>query len=277
MATKLARQIAYKKKLEEEFRLAEERKRFERKSKYSGYEGCVYETWQGGDAVRGRKLNNDLDFSVREYNEKEIENQLKENEKKKKADYEEEKQEWMKKREIYIARAAKFSELKKMRLKGKARIVKSKKFILEEKDIWEAFDSIIKENGMALQDLEDYKITVEHKEKEEREKLELERDLKIKLGEPYKDLEKEAPKTESDLREIKKRIRELELSIASLDDELERFEIDKMNSKTREVKERMSIVSGSDENDCAKVLNSGNIDAFIKDTKIWDKYMISSE
>ena len=72
-------------------------------------------------------------------------------------------------------------------------------------------------------------------------------------------------------------IRELELSIASLDDELERFEIDKMNSKTREVKERMSIVSGSDENDVAKVLNSGNVDAFIKDTQIWNKYMISTK
>ena len=38
---------------------------------------------------------------------------------------------------------------------------------------------------------------------------------------------------------LKKRIRELELSIASLDNELERFEIEKMNSKTREVKKRM--------------------------------------
>ena len=276
MATKLARQMAYKKKLEEEFRLAEERKRFERKSRYSGYEGCVYETWHGGDAVRGRKQNNDVDFSVAEKKENEIENQLKESEKKKKAEYEEEKQEWMKKREIYIARAAKFSELKKMRFEGKARIEKSKKFILEEEDIWEAFDSIIKDNERALKDLEDYKITVENKEKEEKEKFELERELRIKLEEPSKDLEKETPKTDSDLSEIEKRIRELELSIASLDDELERFEIEKMNSKTSEVKERMSIVSGSDENNAATVLNSENVDAFIKDNQIWNKYMIST-
>ena len=202
---------------------------------------------------------------------------MKESEKKKKAEYEEEKQEWMKKREIYIARAAKFSELKKMRLEGKARIEKSKKFILEEEDIWEAFDSIIKDNERALKDLEDYKITVENKEKEEKEKFELERELRIKLEEPSKYLEKETPKTDSDLSEIEKRIRELELSIASLDDELERFEIDKMNSKTREVKERMSIVSGSDENNVAKVLNSENVDAFIKDNQIWNKYMICTK
>ena len=164
-----------------------------------------------------------------------------------------------------------------MRLEGKARIEKSKKFILEEEDIWEAFDSIIKDNERALKDLEDYKITVENKEKEEKEKSELERELRIKLEEPSKDLEKETPKTDSDLSEIEKRIRELELSIASLDGELERFEIEKMNSKTREVKERMSIVSGSDENDVAKVLNSGNVDAFIKDTQIWNKYMISTK
>ena len=143
MATKLARQMAYKKKLEEEFRLAEERKRFERKSRYSGYEGCVYETWHGGDAVRGRKQNNDVDFSVTGNTENEIENQLKENEKKKKADYEEERQEWLNKRKIYIARAAKFAQLKKKRLEEKARIEKSKKYIFEEEDIWEAFDNII--------------------------------------------------------------------------------------------------------------------------------------
>ena len=105
----------------------------------------------------------------------------------------------------------------------------------------------------------------------------LEKELRIKLEEPSKGLEKEKPKIDSDLSEIEKRIRELELSIASLDDELERFEIDKMNSKTREVKERMSIVSRSDEDDVDKVLNSGTVDAFIRDTKIWDKYMISTK
>ena len=34
----------------------------------------------------------------------------------------------------------------------------------------------------------------------------------------------------------RRRRRKLEVSIASLDDELERFEIEKMNSKTREMK-----------------------------------------
>ena len=48
MASKLARQMEYKKKLEEEFRLAEERRKFERKSRYSGYQFCAYETWEWG-------------------------------------------------------------------------------------------------------------------------------------------------------------------------------------------------------------------------------------
>ena len=43
---------------------------------------------------------------------------------------------------------------------------------------------------MALQDLEDFRITVEAKEKEEKEKLELEKELRIKLEEPSKDLKK---------------------------------------------------------------------------------------
>ena len=38
-------EMEYKKKLEEGFRLAEERRKFERKSRYSGYQFCAYETW----------------------------------------------------------------------------------------------------------------------------------------------------------------------------------------------------------------------------------------
>ena len=82
---------------------------------------------------------------------------------------------------------------------------------------------------------------------------------------------------DDNLSDTEKRIRELELSIASLDNELERFEIEKMNSKTREVKKRMSLVTGDNENDLSKVLNSGNVDSFIKDGNLWKKYVIGAE
>ena len=76
------------------------------------------------------------------------------------------------------------------------------------------------------------------------------------------------------LSDIEQRIRELELSIASLNTELERFEIEKMNCKTREVKTRMYIITGDNKNDLSKVLNSGNVDSFITDSNLWKKYVI---
>ena len=82
---------------------------------------------------------------------------------------------------------------------------------------------------------------------------------------------------DDELSEIEKRIRELELSIASLDNELERFEIEKMNCKTREVKKRMSLVTGDCENDITNVLNSGSVDSFIKNGNVWGKYVIGAK
>ena len=276
MASKLARQLAYKKKLEEEFRLAEERRKFERKSRNSGYQVSAYETWEWGEVPQGRYTDEDESYKVEQNKQKEVENEQKAEENRKKVVYEKQKQEWMKKREVYIERAAKFSEIKKKILEENAKLEKSKRIILEDKDIWAEFDNIIKENEMALKDLENYKITVEIKEKEEKTKIELEEKLRIGLKEILQnDLTKIT--NADDLSDIEKRIRELELSIASLDNELERFEIEKMNFKTREVKKRMSLVTGDNENDLSKVLNSGNVDSFITDGNLWKKYVFGAK
>ena len=177
-----------------------------------------------GNMERGQNQNIDESFKVDQ-------NKLYETEQKavgnrKKVVYEKKKQELMKKREVYIERAAKFSDLKKRRLEEKAKIEESKRIILEEEDIWAEFDNIIKENASALKDLEDYKITVEIKKREEKTKLELEEKLRIGLQESLKNDLTEKTNADDDLSDIEKRIRELELSIASLDNELERFEIE---------------------------------------------------
>ena len=114
------------------------------------------------------------------------------------------------------------------------------------------------------------------KSRKKKTKLELEEKLRIGLQEILQnDLTKIT--YADDLSDIEKRIRELELSIASLDNELERFEIEKMNFKTREVKKRMSLVTGDNENDLSKVLNSGNVDSFIKDGNLWKKYVFGAK
>ena len=86
-------------------------------------------------------------------------------------------------------------------MEEKAKIEESKKIILEEEDIWAEFDNIIKESEMALKDLEDYKITVEIKEKEEKTKLELEEKLRIGLQESLKNNLIEITNTDADIEE----------------------------------------------------------------------------
>ena len=75
MASKLARQMEYKKKLEEEFRLAEERRKFERKSRYSGYQVCAHETWEWGEVERGKNQSNP--FNVEQNEQKGLEKEQK--------------------------------------------------------------------------------------------------------------------------------------------------------------------------------------------------------
>ena len=130
MATKLARQMAYKKKLEEEFRLAEERRKYEKKSKYYEHKSFNYEAWHCEDLARNHKRDSVFDFDFEDI--KREEKELKEKEKRKKAEYEKEKNKWMKMREVYTEKAAKFADLKRKRLKEKARIEESKKYINEE-------------------------------------------------------------------------------------------------------------------------------------------------
>ena len=94
--------MAYKKKLEKEFRLAEERKKFKRKYRYSGYQGCAYrKTWEWVEMGRGWNQNIDNTCNKQKY----VENAQKEE--RKKAVYEKEKQEWIKKRVFFNERARK--------------------------------------------------------------------------------------------------------------------------------------------------------------------------
>ena len=229
-----------------------------------------------GNGVKWNQ-NNDDSYIVEQNKQKVVENEQKVEENRKKEVDEKQKQVWMKKREVYIKRSARFLELKNKRLEEKAKLEESKRIILEDEDIWAEFDNIIKENEMALKDMENYKITVEIKVKEEKAKLELEEKLRICLQESCQKNLTEITNADDDLSDIEQRIRELELSIASLDNELERFEIEKMRSKTKEVKKRMSLVTGDNENDLSKVLNSGNVDSFIKDNNLWKKYVIGAK
>ena len=138
-----------------------------------------------------------------------------------------------KKREDYVARAAKFSKLKKRRLNEKKKTAESNaKIINEDEDILTELDNVIKENKIALTGLEDYKKIIQMKEKEERMKLKLEEQLRICIEENVKKENNVMPNIDTkddELRKTEERIKEFDLSLAALDYELENFEIDSEN------------------------------------------------
>eukprot|EP00092_Neocalanus_flemingeri_P069646 GFUD01085400.1.p1 GENE.GFUD01085400.1~~GFUD01085400.1.p1 ORF type:complete len:275 (+),score=99.48 GFUD01085400.1:102-926(+) len=272
LSSKLGRQMAYKKKLEEEQRLAEERRMAGTKSKYPGYQVRLLETGEcGREGYRRQNNYNRGALHAEEDKERELDI-LKQTHREE--EYQKEKAKLLKKREEYMERAAKFSELKKERINEK-NIEKSKQKILEEEEMWAELEKDIKENEIALKDLEDYRIFVEVNENEEKMKPKCEEVLKIDTQENCKEGRKDAE--EEKLSETEQRIRELELSITSLDYELDRLYIDKMNCKTRQVKKRMSLVTGDSEKDLQNMLKPGTVEAFIMDGNLWGKYMIGTK
>ena len=77
-----------------------------------------------------------------------------------------------------------------------------------------------------------------------------------------------------EMKIIQERIKELELSIASLDNDLERFEIERMKDKTRQVVQRMNNALGQTENiEVQEILKVKNVDGFMKDEILWGKYL----
>eukprot|EP00092_Neocalanus_flemingeri_P069650 GFUD01085404.1.p1 GENE.GFUD01085404.1~~GFUD01085404.1.p1 ORF type:complete len:276 (+),score=109.67 GFUD01085404.1:102-929(+) len=273
LSSKLGRQMAYKKKLEEEQRLAEERRMAGTKSKYPGYQVRLLETGEcGREGYRRQNNYNRGALHAEEDKERELDI-LKQ--KQREEEYQKEKAKLLKKREEYMERAATFSELKKERINEK-NIDKSKqKIFVEEEEMWAELEKVIKENEIALKDLEDYRIFVEVNENKEKMKLKLEEELRIGTQENCKegitDIEEEK------LSQTEQRIRELELSITSLDYELDRLEIEKMNCKTRQVKKRMSQVTGDSAKELQNMLKPGTVEAFIKDGNMWRKYLTGAK
>ena len=113
---------------------------------------------------------------------------------------------------------------------------------------------------------------IEMNEIVESRKLMINEDAKFDKQE---DLEK-VKLDEEQFEEMKKtedRIKELELSIATLDMELERFDLEKMRCKTREVKKRMSLVIHDREEEADMILVAPAVRGFMQNDHLWGKYL----
>ena len=134
MSSKAVRQILFKKKLEEEYQVKQGRK-------YP-----LAETDYISKVNPNATVNNKEATTKTESDETEVS---------------------LNKKREYRRRAAHFSEMKKKRMEEKRRSMEVIE-ALEENTLWLEFEGIIRENQLAVKGLENYKVTVEIAEKEEK-------------------------------------------------------------------------------------------------------------
>ena len=117
---------------------------------------------------------------------------------------------------------------------------------------------------------------IELREIEESRKLMVAEDAKLDKPEDVDKVKLDQEQLE-EAQKTEERINELELSIATLDMELERFDLEKMRSRTRQVKKRMSLVINDreweEEERSDLVLAAPTVAGFMQNDHLWGKYL----
>ena len=118
---------------------------------------------------------------------------------------------------------------------------------------------------------------IELREIEESRKLMVAEDAKFDKPEDVEKVKLDQEQLE-EAQKTEERIKELELSIATLDLELERFDLEKMRSRTRQVKKRMSLVINDreweeEEERRDLVLAAPTVAGFMQNDHLWGKYL----
>ena len=120
---------------------------------------------------------------------------------------------------------------------------------------------------------------IELREIEESRKLMVAEDAKFDKQEDVDKIKLDQEQLE-EAQKTEERIKELEMSIATLDMELERFDLEKMRSRTRQVKKRMSLVINDRELEEEEegemrdlVLAAPTVTGFMQNDNLWGKYL----
>ena len=295
--SKLARQMAYKKQLEEEYRLAAERMNVPRVKRYSRYSLRLDEIYEVPvESLRERKRTN---CTIEKFEE----NSHKESESTKAAAKKDmeiilRKQAEEKRLSIQIE-AMRLEELAKLREKEEeeerlqllrkkeeeVRRLEEERLVQEEKDKKRKLEEEERKNKLKekmererAQRIEEEKRIIEVKELEEIRKLKLEEDSRTdelkRTPEEEEEIKKLEEKEYEEMKKTEERIKQLELSIASLDDELERYDIEHMKAKTKKVMKRMSLViSDTTDDDLDNILQQTTVKGFMENEDLWGKYL----
>lgn len=298
--SKLARRMAYKKQLEEEYRLANEKINVKGVKKYLGYSFSLEEMLENPysyEVIDRKKLNkveeedeeeaHRKNAAIDETNRATVEDN-KRKERLKAIEEENRRREREKLRAIENENQRKEDErlrlekLERKRLEEEAAAnAKMEAEILEIKRMEEEQARLAMEEQLRLErtkKLEEEKKMIEMKELEEIRKLKLEEDARTEETKLSPEEEKSIKDLEleefEEMKKTEERIKQLELSIASLDDELERFEIERMKGKTKKVMKRMSLViSDTTDDELDNILEQTTVNGFMENEVLWGKYL----
>merc|ERR1712013_894325 len=248
-SSKLARRMALKKKIEEEFRLAEERAKVPKVSLYDKY-------WDRQDLVVVNKQDKII--------EKEIcipttmQNTIE--------------------RECFRKEEPSKDDIKDI-IPTKGNIVEESrvlehKIILEEKT---TTDKKIenKESKKMLKKKKKNIKTVEEFELKEVEQLQEDETFRLnRLFDRQKTDHISEEEREEEIKITEEKIKELEESIACLDNDLERYEIERMREKTKRVVKRMNTVLGYNKvPQNMNMLKEKTVKGFMSNNILWGKYL----
>jgi len=271
--SKLARKMALKKKLEEEYRLAAERMRVAKVSKFSGYR------------IREESVREESKVDINKKKQIYIQEEIAETEESISSQTSDPNAEENRLREIEQLR---LKELERKMIEediaaqarrdaevAEKRRIEDERIRLEAEEKKKIADKIRKERAKKL---EEEKKMIEMKEIEEIRQLKKEEesrteDKKISTEEEQslKALEK---KELEEIQKTEERIRQLEHSIATLDVELERFDIERMKDKTKKVMKRMSLViSETTDVELDNILQRTTVNGFMENEIMWGKYL----
>lgn len=286
MDSKLARKMAYKKKLEEEYREFQERCKYEKKNSMLGYEMRLLDagqwSYQEISSSRRKDFFEDEEFVKQKQREEESRRKVEEEKKKKEEEYLRNKEKWKQKREECSKRVSRFAELKRKRSDEKRKEEEARR-VLQSEDLWEELDLIICENANALKDLKEYQVSIETLVNEQKQRRNLsQQQPEYSLDRRSADTIRSRTRTTTEessneeLDALYAKIKQLEHSIVSLDFELERYELDKMKEKTKMVKRRMSeAVGDGDAGTSSNPLDAQSVEMFIRNSNLWEKYKTS--
>ena len=279
MASKLARQMALRKRLEEEYKQANERLNDVAKMKTRKYHPMTFDLdskprydpvqLRGSrmiEAVIDEDEDSDILDNVESNSDKDeqIKNQ-KELEEKRKEEEEEQRRRELQER-LFL------EEQHKRELEKRLQQEEENRRLREEKRRKKFEDKLKREEARRRR--EQMK-AIESEEMEEIRKLMF--DEGSRCDKSIEEIEKMNELKVAQCEEMKiteERIRQLEMSIATLDMELERFDLEKMRDKTKKVVKRMSLViNDNQDEEVDMVLQTATVKGFIQNKDLWSRYV----